>query len=56
MHHDRMPAILAREDEETWLNPDITEPEQLQPLLKPYPADEMQMYEVPRAARFGTTG
>jgi len=49
MHHDRMPAILRPEDEETWLNPDIIEPEQIQPLLKPYPADEMEIYEVPRA-------
>jgi putative SOS response-associated peptidase YedK len=37
-----MPLILHKEDEDTWLNPDITEPELLQPLLKPYPADKME--------------
>ena len=32
-YHDRMPVILEPEDEETWLNPDITEVERLMPLL-----------------------
>jgi putative SOS response-associated peptidase YedK len=31
--HSRMPAILTKADEETWLNPDIIEPQQLYPLL-----------------------
>ena len=44
--HDRMPAILAPDDEETWLDPDATEPEQLLPLLRPYPAKEMAAYPV----------
>lgn len=35
-YHDRMPVILEKEDEEIWLSPDIAEPEQLLPLLKPY--------------------
>jgi putative SOS response-associated peptidase YedK len=39
--HDRMPVILHQADEATWLNPDITEPELLLPLLVPYPADAM---------------
>jgi putative SOS response-associated peptidase YedK len=30
--HDRMPVILHKEDEATWLNPDIVEPERLLPL------------------------
>ena len=34
--HNRMPVILHRADEEAWLNPDSTEPEQLYPFLKPY--------------------
>jgi putative SOS response-associated peptidase YedK len=38
--HDRMPAILLREDEAAWLNPDLTEPEQVLPFLRPYP-DEL---------------
>jgi putative SOS response-associated peptidase YedK len=49
--HERMPVILKREDEETWLNPDIVEPEHLLPLLKPYPADKMEEWRVSDAAR-----
>jgi putative SOS response-associated peptidase YedK len=49
--HHRMPAILKQEDEETWLNPDISEPEQLLPLLQPYPADQMEEWPVGEAAR-----
>jgi putative SOS response-associated peptidase YedK len=37
-----MPVILRREDEDTWLNPDIVEPEHLYPLLTPYPDADMQ--------------
>jgi putative SOS response-associated peptidase YedK len=45
--HGRMPLILHPEDEATWLNPDITEPEQLQHILKPYqPAEEMESWRV----------
>ena len=40
--HSRMPAILRKEDEETWLNPDIIEPEQLYSLLTSYPDVAMQ--------------
>ncbi len=46
--HNRMPVILAREDEERWLNPDETEPDHLLPLLVPYPAGEMEGYVVSR--------
>lgn len=49
--HHRMPVILSREDEDTWLNPDIVEPEHLLPLLKPYPADEMEEWQVSNAAK-----
>ncbi len=47
--HPRMPVILHKDDEETWLNPDITEPKHLQPLLVPYPADQMTAYRVGQA-------
>jgi putative SOS response-associated peptidase YedK len=40
--HNRMPVILHKDDEEAWLNPDITEPEHLLPLLKPYSAEHME--------------
>jgi putative SOS response-associated peptidase YedK len=35
--HTRMPVILLPEDEEAWLSPDLAEPEQVLPLLRPYP-------------------
>jgi putative SOS response-associated peptidase YedK len=41
-----MPVILTRENEQTWLNPDVVEPERLVPLLAPYPAEEMISYPV----------
>jgi putative SOS response-associated peptidase YedK len=44
--HGRMPVILNKEDEESWLNPDITEPEHLLPLLQSYPAEEMETWRV----------
>ena len=46
-----MPVILHKEDEAVWLNPDITEPEQLLPLLQSYPADNMEAWGVDSAAR-----
>jgi len=39
--HNRMPVILAPEDYDRWLDPAIQKPEQLQPLLRPYPSDAM---------------
>jgi putative SOS response-associated peptidase YedK len=44
--HDRMPVILTREAEAAWLDPAIQEPTQLLPLLKPYPAEGMELYPV----------
>lgn len=49
--HHRMPVILRREDEGDWLNPDTVEPEHLLPLLKPYPAEEMEEWRVSNAAK-----
>ena len=49
--HDRMPVILQKEDEDTWLNPDISDPAQLLPLLKSYQADKMETWPVGDAAR-----
>lgn len=49
--HHRMPVILRKEDEEDWLNPDTVEPEHLLPLLKPYPAEEMEEWRVSNAAK-----
>lgn len=44
--HDRMPAILAPEDYARWLDPNLREPDKLQSALRPYPADEMELYPV----------
>jgi putative SOS response-associated peptidase YedK len=49
--HDWMPVILNPEDEAVWLDPDITEPERLLPLLKQYPAVKMEEWQVGDAAR-----
>jgi putative SOS response-associated peptidase YedK len=49
-YHDRMPAILKKEDEDTWLNP-YTKANQLHNLLKPFNADKMEEWEVGAAAR-----
>ena len=46
--HDRMPVILQREDEARWLDPALTDPVQLLPLLKPYPSELMEYYPVSR--------
>jgi putative SOS response-associated peptidase YedK len=47
--HNRMPVILHRDGENDWLNPDTIEPEQLHRFLKPYPAEEMEAYQVSQA-------
>jgi putative SOS response-associated peptidase YedK len=36
--HNRMPVILLPDDEDHWLDPDMTEPEEIVSLLRPYPA------------------
>lgn len=37
--HLRMPVILLPEDEDAWLNPDMTEVEEIKSYLRPYPDD-----------------
>ncbi len=44
-HPFRMPLILEKEDESKWLNPDLTQNE-IQALLKPYPAELMDAYPI----------
>jgi len=44
--HSRMPAILPHTHETLWLDPGIHDTHRLLPLLKPYEADNMTMYEV----------
>jgi putative SOS response-associated peptidase YedK len=44
--HDRMPVIVSPKDYDLWLDPEVNEPEQVAPLLKPYPENEMEMWPV----------
>jgi len=44
--HDRMPAILPEDKYADWLSNDIIDPSLLLKMLKPYPSDELEMYEV----------
>lgn len=39
--HNRMPVILPAEHYQPWVDPAVERPEQLAPLLRPYPAKEM---------------
>jgi putative SOS response-associated peptidase YedK len=41
-YHDRMPVILHPEDYDRWLDPNIKQAADVTPLLKPFPADQMQ--------------
>jgi len=50
-YHDRMPVILEKEEEDIWLNPDIVETDNLRPLLKPFPDDKLEEWEVGAEAR-----
>ena len=45
-YHDRMPVMLHPEDYALWLDRATTEPERVQPLLRPFPAEEMRAYPV----------
>lgn len=44
--HDRMPAILSKNDFDVWLDPNVEDPEKLTPLLDSYPSTDMGLYPV----------
>lgn len=44
--HDRMPVILPPEAYALWLDPRVTEPQRLVPLLGSYPAEAMRVHAV----------
>lgn len=46
--HDRMPVILSPDDYDRWLDSGVTDPAEVQDLLKPYPG-EMTAYPVSSA-------
>ncbi|HUG20225.1 MAG TPA: SOS response-associated peptidase [Planctomycetaceae bacterium] len=41
--HERMPVILPQTLWDVWLDTEVTEVESLQPLLRPYPAEQMKL-------------
>ena len=47
--HDRMPVILDPADYARWLDPAVTVPAEVRPLLRPFPADAMTAYPVTTA-------
>jgi len=44
--HNRMPVILDPKDYEAWLDPAPQPPDNLMPLIRPYPADKMSAHPV----------
>lgn len=44
--HPRMPVILESKDYERWLDPGEHKPAEVQPLLKPFPAELLTAYPV----------
>jgi len=44
--HDRMPVILAAEDYDRWLDGAVESPEEVVPLLRPYPSQQMRARRV----------
>ena len=46
--HDRMPLIVPRESEAEWLDPDVTDVDQVQRLIAPFAADAMEAVPVSR--------
>lgn len=47
--HNRMPVVLAREDEAAWLGEEPAGTGEVLGLLRPYPAERMEMYAVDTA-------
>jgi putative SOS response-associated peptidase YedK len=46
--HNRMPVILDPAGYDLWLDPQVDDPDAIQPLLRPYPAQRMDAYPVSR--------
>lgn len=47
--HDRMPVVLAREDEELWVRPEPLPDGALARISRPFPSERMDAYPVSRA-------
>jgi putative SOS response-associated peptidase YedK len=46
--HDRMPAIISKDNYDTWLDPNEYDTKKLLPFLKPYASNKMELYTVSR--------
>jgi len=44
--HNRMPVIIEPKNYDLWLDPEVKNPELLQPLLHPYPTEQMTTHPV----------
>ena len=44
--HQRMPVILDPADFDTWLDSEVTDKDRLQELLRPYPAQRINLYPI----------
>jgi putative SOS response-associated peptidase YedK len=44
--HERMPVILRREDEAEWLSREVSDPVQVERLLRPYPEERIRLWPV----------
>lgn len=44
--HDRMPVILVKDNEATWIDPSVKDTDRMRSFLTPYPSEEMKMTEV----------
>lgn len=44
--HDRMPVILSQEDEQLWLDPNITDAAQVSKLMQGCPSEWLDSYEI----------
>ena len=47
--HDRMPIILPRHAVDHWLDPAVSDPTELKPMLKQFLGEEMQSWPVGKA-------
>jgi putative SOS response-associated peptidase YedK len=50
--HNRMPVIVEEKYQDLWLNPEVSDKEELIEVFKPYPSEEMEAYPVSRIVNY----
>jgi putative SOS response-associated peptidase YedK len=50
--HNRMPVIVEEKFQDLWINPEVSDKEELSKVLKPYPSEEMEAYSVSRLVNY----